>query len=160
MRMVTAATRWRTTCSVTPATSRGWRKGPRLHPSTSNTSSKKTQMGCGAGRGGFCVALLSSPMAGAQEEEGQEVEFLCVCTCAHVCAKGIFLLTTAGSTPHPVRVFPKYFSLLPHSPHRITQEDAPACTWPLTQDGACVTGHTYSLESRFSDCVEHILQGP
>lgn len=29
-------------------------------------------------QGGVCVALLSFPTAGAQEEEGQEVEFLCV----------------------------------------------------------------------------------
>lgn len=28
--------------------------------------------------GNVCVALLSSPTAGAQEEEGQEVKFLCV----------------------------------------------------------------------------------
>lgn len=79
MRMVTAAIHWRTTCSVTPAMSRDWRKDPHLHPSTSTTSSKETVGMWGQpAQGGVCVALLSFPTAGAQEEEGQEVEFLCV----------------------------------------------------------------------------------
>lgn len=38
-----------------------------------------------------------------------------------MCVKGIILLTTAVCTPHPVRVFSKCFSLLPHS-RQITQK--------------------------------------
>lgn len=38
MKMVTAATRWKTTCSAIPAMSRGWTKARRPQPSTSTTS--------------------------------------------------------------------------------------------------------------------------
>lgn len=58
-RTVTAAIHWRTTCSVTPAMSRDWRKGPHLHPSTSTTSSKETQWGYRASLPGRCLCSTS-----------------------------------------------------------------------------------------------------
>lgn len=43
---VTAATRWRTTCSVTPAMSRGWSRAPRLQLFTSLASSWSLSRTC------------------------------------------------------------------------------------------------------------------
>lgn len=80
MRMVTAATRWRTTCSVTPATSRGWRKDPHLRLSTSTTSSQRHSGDAGPGlpREGLWGISGVPPRPAAQEEEGQGSSS-CVC---------------------------------------------------------------------------------
>lgn len=103
MRMVTAATRWRTTCSVTPAMSSGWRKDPHLRPSTSTTSSQRYSGDAGLGlpREGLWGISGWAPRAGAQEEEGQGQ--------VPVCVKGTFLSPTAVCTPHQVCVFSVLF---------------------------------------------------
>lgn len=76
MRMVTAATHWKTTCSVTPAMSRGWRKDPHLQPSTSTTSSQRHSGEAGPG---LPREVSVGYFWGPPEEEGQEVKFLLVC---------------------------------------------------------------------------------
>lgn len=124
MRMATAASHWRTTCSVTPAMSRDWRKGPRLQPSTSTTSSQR-QRGCGLGLPReVSVQHLWASQSWCTGRRGQGGQ-------VPVCVKGSFLLTTAVCMPHPIHVFLKCFSPLPH-PRQITQEDVLAQTWHMT----------------------------
>lgn len=104
-RTVTAVTHWRTTCSVTPAMSRGWRKDPRLQPSTSTTSSQRHSGDAGPGlpgEGGVCRVLLGGPQSWGSGRRGTGQ--------VPVCVEGTFPLSTAVCTPHQVHVFPRALS--------------------------------------------------
>lgn len=120
MRMAAAATHWRTTCSVTPAMSRDWRKGPHPQPSPSTTSSQRHSGDAGQGCPGSSLRSTLGPQSWYTGRRGPGGQ-------VPVCVEGSFPLTTAVCTPHPVHVFFKCFSPLPH-PRQITQEDVLAQT--------------------------------